>query len=260
MRKFLITGVTALVVAAVAVPVALAAEKQVNVYNVTGSMKGSKGATSKSPKPVALAFAYTTKEQSGLRPSPVKAYSILFGGLKVNNSLFKGCDFNKLTDAGDTAVCPSSSIMGSGEIVNEVGQPSNLQDKSLYCYLKLTLVNSTKKNHILLFLKGVQTAPDPKKTCVTQVEEPIEAEWNKKSSGTALEFTVPDNLLHPAALDNAIVQVNSKIKNASVKKKGKKVSFFESTSCKSTQKISVTFTQESDGSKTTASTPTKCTK
>jgi hypothetical protein len=260
MRKFLISGVAALAVVAVAVPVAIAAEQQVNVYQVTGAMKGAKGATSKKPKPVSLSFAYTTKEQSGLRPSPVKAYSIQFGGLKVNNSLFKGCDFNKLTDAGDTKVCPKGSVIGSGEIINQVGQPSNLNDKSLYCYLTLSLVNSTKKDRILLFLKGVQSAPDPKKTCVTQVAEPIEAKWNKKSGGTALEFGVPANLLHPAGLDNAIVEVNSKIGNASVKKKGKKVSLFESTSCKSTQKISVTFTQESDSSKTTASTPTKCTK
>jgi len=260
MRKFLVPALAALAITAVAVPVALAAGEQVNVYKVSGSMTGAKGATAKSPKPVSLAFDYTTSEKNGLRPSPVSKYSILFGGLKVNNTLFAGCNVDELTAAGDTSVCPKSSIMGSGRIVNEVGQPSNLNDKSLYCYLVLTLVNSTKKDHFLLFLKGVQTAPDPKKTCVTQVAEPIDAKFVKKSGGSALEFTVPQNLLHPASLDNAVTNVQSKLKNQSKKVKGKKVSFFESTSCKKTQKISVTFTQESDGSKQTASTPTKCTK
>lgn len=258
-RKIWLATAAVVAVAVTSTAVAVAAT-QVNTYKVEGSIKGGKGATAKSPKPVSVEFNYYVGEESGLRPSLVKTYSIFFGGLRTNGGSFPGCDVDKLTDAGDPSICPKGSIMGSGRIINQVGQPSNLNDKSLYCYLTLTTINSTKKNHFLLFLKGVQSAPDPTKTCVTQVAEPIDAKFVKKSGGSALEFDVPANLLHPASLDNAVVQVQSKLKNSSVKSKGKKVSFFESTSCKKTQKISVTFTQESDGSKSTASTPTTCTK
>jgi len=261
MRSKIWLATAAVVTVAVATSaVAIAADTQVNTYKVEGSIKGGKGATAKKPKPVAVEFNYYVGEKNGLRPSPVTDYSILFGGLKVNTSDFPGCDVDKLTAAGDPSVCPKKSIMGSGRVINEVGQPSNLADKSLYCYLELTTINSTKKNHFLLFLKGVQTAPDPKKTCVTQVAEPIDAKFVKRSGGTSLDFTVPPNLLHPASLDNAVTNVQSKIKNVSVKKKGKKIGFFESTSCKKTQKIAVTFTQESDGSKSTANTTVPCTK
>ncbi len=257
--RILIPALAVLATAALTVPVALAAGGQVNTYTVTGSVKGGKGATKKKPKPVSLQFDYTVGEQSGLRPAPVNKYSIFFQGGQVNTSAFPGCDVAKLTDAGDTSVCPKKSIMGSGKIIAEVGQPTNTADKSLYCYLGLTLVNSTKKNHFLLFLKGVQSDPDPKKTCVTQIAEPIDAKFVKKSGGTALEFKVQPNLLHPAGLDNAVTQVTSKIKKVTTTKRGKKVGFFESFQCKKNKtSINVTFTQETDGSNTTSKSTGTC--
>ena len=57
-----------------------------------------------------------------------------------------------------------------------------------------------------------------------------------------------------------MTNVESTIKKVTTKVKGKKVGFFESTNCKSTQQISVTFTQESDGSNKTAKTTVPCTK
>lgn len=258
--RFLLPAIALVATAAVAVPVALAADAQVNTYTVAGKISGGKGATKAKPKPISLEFDYTVGEASGLRPSPVTKYSIFFGGGEANTAAFPGCNVDKLAEAGDLSVCPKKSIMGKGKIINEVGQPTNTADKSLYCYLDLTLVNSTKKNHFLLFLKGVQTAPDPKKTCVTQVHEPIDATFKKTSNGTSLNFTVPPNLLHPAGLDNAVTNVQSSIKNVSIKKGGKKIGFFESTNCAKTQKIAVTFTQETDGSKSTADTTVPCTK
>lgn len=262
-RKFFLSGLAILAVTAVAVPVAMAAT-QVNVYRVEGSIKGGKGATKAKPKPVAVAFNYFTSEQSNLRPSPVKAYSVLLGGVKANNTAFPGCDVKKLNAASNTkdfAICPKKSIVGHGEILNSVGQPDNLNDKSLYCFLTLTLINGIKKNQILLYVHGVQQngSLPVEKTCVTPVGQAIDAKLVKKSTGTAIEFTVSENLLHPSGLDNAITKVQSTIKKVTTKVKGKKVGYLESTNCKSTQRIDVTFTQESDGSKKTAGTVVPCT-
>jgi hypothetical protein len=264
MRKVLLSGLAVVALTAVSVPVALAAT-QVNTYRVEGSIKGGKGATAKKPKAVAVAFNYFTGEESGLRPSPVSRYSILLGGLKANNTAFTGCDVKKLNAAGNAkglAICPSKSLIGAGRIVNNVGNPDNLADKSLYCYLTLTTVNGTKKNQFLLYLKGVQkngVLPEDK-TCVSAISQAIDAKLVKSSKGTAIEFAVPANLLHPSGLDNAVTNVQSTIKKLTATSKGKKVGYLESTSCKSTTRIDVTFTQESDGSKKSAGATVPCTK
>ncbi len=265
MRKTLLAGLTALVASAVIVPVALAAT-QVNTYTVTGAIKGGKGATKSKPKPVSVNFNYTVGEASGNRPSPVTKYSILFGGLTVNPTAIAGCSVSKLNASTNTAglgVCPKASLVGGGSIFNKVGSSEDITKQDITCYLDLTTVNSTTKGHLLLWLQSRDTTTDPAKKCVISVHQAIDAKLVKKSSGTALEFGVPSNLLHPGGvgvLDNAVVNVQSTIKKVTGKVKGKKVGYFASTSCKSKQNISVAFTQESDNSTKTAKTSVPCTK
>jgi hypothetical protein len=259
MGKKWIAAIAALAVVAVAVPVAVAADMvQQNTYTVTGNVTGAKGATKKSPKAVKLNFDYTVGEEHGWRPSTITKYSIFFGGGQVNTSAFTGCDIKKLNDPAGNGLseCPKKSIMGAGKIINEVGPPSDVTDKSLYCYLTLTTVNGLKKNQFLLWLEGgPKASSDPKKNCVQDTHEAIDAKFVKKTGGTALEFNVPANLLHPAggALDNGVAQVESTINKVTTKVKGKSVGFFEATQCTKKNVISVAFTQESDGATKTAS-------
>jgi hypothetical protein len=262
MRKLWIataaTLATSLAVAAVAV-----AATQVNTYTVTGAIKGGKGATKKSPKATAVDFDFTVGEENGLRPSPVTKYAINFGGLTVpNNTAFAGCDVKKLNAPGSKGLseCPAKSIMGKGQLVNEVGVHEDTSDKHLYCYLTLTAVNGTKKNQFLLWLEGgPKASSDDKKNCVTPISQAIDAKFVKKSSGVSLQFGVPDNLLHPGgALDNGLTNATTSIKKATTKVKGKKIGYFESIKCTGTTTISVDFTQESDGSKKTASKVVPC--
>jgi len=269
MRRKIWVALAATVVAAVAVAsVAIAAETQVNTYSVTGKMTGGNGATKKKPKPVAVNFDYQVGEEHGLRPSVVTKYSILFGGLQVNNTAFKGCNPKLLTDSGPgPSACPKASIMGSGKVRNSTGKSSDPTDQNnpaFLCNLKLTAVNSTQKNHFLLYLLGVKGDPDINQRCALPINQAIDAKFVKHGSkGTSLDFNVPDILLHPAGpgvVDNAVTQVQSSIKKLTTKKHGKTVGFFESTSCKTKQTIKVTFTQEAGNKKGTASTTYKCTK
>jgi hypothetical protein len=266
MRKHWIAGVAALATVAVAVPVAVAADTQQNTYEVSGAIKGGKGASKKSPKPVGVNFDYKVGEEHGWRSSTIDKYSIKFGGLEVpDNTAFTGCDIKKINDpAGNGAAdCPKKSVVGKGFVVNEVGPPSDVTNKDLYCYLTLTLVNGTKKNQLLLYLEGSPKASsDPKKNCVQDTHEAIDAKFVKKSGGVALEFNVSANLLHPAggALDNGISNVSSTINKLTAKKKGKKIGFLQSNKCAAPYKtdISVDFRQESDGSTKTASKEVSC--
>jgi hypothetical protein len=264
-RKHWVPAIAAAAVLAVAVPVAVGAVTQQNTYSVTGGLSGGKGATKAKPKPVQLKFDYTVGETHGLRPAPVTKYSIFFGGAQVpNNQAFTGCDIKVINDpAGNGADdCPKASIIGGGTIVNVVGPPSDTSNKDLYCFLTLKTVNGTKKNQLLIWLQGgPKASTDPKKNCVQDVHEAIDGKFVKSAAGTALQFSVPQNLLHPAggALDNAVTNNESTIKKLTKTVKGKKIGYFESYKCtggKTT--ISVDFTQESDGSKKTASKVVPC--
>ncbi len=264
-RKIWLTTATVVIVGLMATT-AYAALTQVNTYTVTGAIKGGKGATKKAQKPVSVIFNYTVGEESGNRPSPVTKYSILFGGLVVNTGVAPGCDVAKLNASTNTAglgVCPKGSLVGFGSIDNHVGSSEDITKQDITCYLDLTTVNGSQKGHMLLWLQSRDTATDPTKKCVISVHQAIDAKFVKKSSGTALEFSVPPNLLHPGGvgvLDNAVVNVGSTIKKISKKIGGKKVGYFSAYSCAKTQKVSVAFTQESDNSTKVASTTVPCTK
>jgi len=266
MRKMW-TAATALAVGAlVMVGVAMAAPTQVNTYTVKGGVKGAKGATKKKPKPVSLNFDYTVGEEHGLRPSVVTKYSIFFEGGQVNNTAFKGCDAKKLNaPGGGLKVCPKASIVGGGRLRNATGKTSDPTEinPALACNLHITLVNSTKKNHFLIWLNGQPGDPDVSQKCAIAIHQAIDGKFVKRTvggkKGTALEFRVADNLLHPlAGLDNSVVQVQSNIKKLTAKKHGKKVGFFEGFMCKSKQTISVTFTQEAGNVSRTQGTTYKC--
>jgi hypothetical protein len=263
-RKIWLASAATLVVAVAATSVAFAATSQVNTYTVTGKISGGKSASKKKPKPVAVNFDYTVGEEHNLRPSVVTKYSILFGGLSVNNTAFKGCNPSLLVKGGPgPSACPKASIMGSGAVHNSTGNsadPSDKDNPAFLCNLKLTTINSTKKNHFLLYLLGVPSDPDINQRCALPIGQAIDATFKKEKTGTSLNFSVPTILLHPLpTIDNSVVQVKSSIKKASVTKKGKKVGFFQSTSCpKGKQKISVTFTQEAGNVKKTASSTVSC--
>jgi len=266
MRKYWIAGLVGLVAAAVAATTVFAADTQVNTYKVTGSTKGGKGATKSKPKPVSLSFDYQVGEEHGLRPSVVTKYSIFFGGGIANNSAFTGCKPALVSDSGPgPSACPKKSIVGSGAVHNSTGASDNPADKdnpAYLCNLKLTTINSTVKNHFLLYLQGIPGAADVSERCVLPVHQAIDAKFVKHAKGVSLDFAVPSILVHPLGpgkIDNAVIQVGSKIKKATAKKGGKKVGFFESTSCpKGKQTISVTFTQEAGGVKKTASQSVSC--
>jgi hypothetical protein len=264
MRKQWIAALAALGVLAVAVPVAVAADQQVNTYTVKGGITGAKGASKSKPKPAKLAFGFHTGEQHNYRPATVSKYSIFFSGAQVtNNTAFAGCDIKKINDPAGNGLsdCSKKSIIGKGTIVNEVGPPSDVTDKSLYCFLNLTPVNGTKKGQLLLWLEGgPKASTDPKKNCVQDTHEAINAKWVKKSGGVAIEFNVPTNLLHPAggALDNGITDVNSSINKVTTKVKGKTVGLVSATTCGPKNVLSVAFTQESDNVTSTAKSVYAC--
>jgi len=263
MRNKILLAVAAVLVVAVASTATASAASQVNVYGVTGSIKGGKKATKKAPKPISLVFNYTVGEQSGLRPSVVTNYAITFGSIQVpNNTLFKGCDVKKLNaPTGGLKVCPAKSIVGHGLLKNATGKRSDPSEvnPALACNLHITLVNSTKRNHLLIWLNGQPGDSDVTQKCAIAIHQAIDGTLKGNSKGTTLSFRVADNLLHPlAGLDNSVIQVGSSIVKQQVKKGGKTIGFFQSTGCKTTQPISVQFTQEAGGLKQTKSTNVKC--
>jgi hypothetical protein len=128
----------------------------------------------------------------------------------------------------------------------------------LPCFLTVTLVNSTKKNHMWIRIDGVTSGP-PGKTCVTAQHSSIDSTFTKTGSVAkkgggklpvwAIKFSVPPALLHPIpGFDVAVVGNVSNVLKVS-KKIGKVThGYLETIGCPATPKgkrsAATTFTSE----------------
>lgn len=254
MRKLAVLAVTGLVLAIAAIAYAQAN----NTYTVTGSTTPRATGSTKKPVPVGVTFNYKVGEQTGQRPNVIEKYSIRFTGLRTNTNSFPKCTAASINAAGNDDGCPSGAAVGTGDVTNNVGSSTNQADKSIVCFLKLTVYNSGNQKGAL-YLRG---GPNETPSCPTEISVAIDARFVRRGNATALEFIVPQSLKHPIAnLDNAVVDVKSKIKRLTKKVKGKNVGFFEAVGgCKSgTRDITVTFTPEAGkGVSATAQTKAKC--
>ncbi len=237
---------------------AYAQSGQTNKYTVEASTSPTNKGSASKPVPVGIKFGYKVGTVEGTRPIPVKKYSIRFDGLRVNTNQFPGCSQAQLQ--ASKARCVAARV-GSGFVKNQSGASNNPNDKSIVCNLQLTVYNS-KNNKGLLLLEGGPGQP-------TQRECPIEfgtsngvipTNYVRSARGVALEFTVPQNLLHPlASLDNSVVDVNSTIARRTVRSGGKTVGYFESVGgCTNRRRtVTVTFSPER-GPTSRASSPAAC--
>lgn len=240
MRKF---RILALAVVGLMAFAAVALAVQENAYTVSGSVSPKDSGTKKSPKPSSLTFGYTVREKNGNRPALIKKYSIHFAGMQVNTNYFKGCSAAKIDSEQTDANCPKGSLMGTGSVENQAGATSDETSKAVSCHLDLKLYNS-RNNKAAIYLHGAPNS-DPAKNCPLTIDKAIDANFVRNSTGTALQFTVDDTLLHPTTgFDNAVVLVKSTVRKATTKVKGKTRGWFESWGkCVNKKRaITVTFT------------------
>jgi hypothetical protein len=255
MRTRTVALATAVVVLACA---ATAFAQQVNTYTVTGKTTPAKAGSKKKPIPISLNFDYTVGEESGQRPSPVKRYTIGFYGVQSNGGLFPKCTAAQLNAAQSDSGCPRGSLVGTGTVINETGASNNPTDKSIACNLNLKVYNAGQ-GRAALWLQGGPTQIVRGKPCVIAINQAIDARYVRHPGGTALQFEVPANLLHPVGgLDNAVVRVESTIKRMTVRRGGKLRGYYESIGCRKGQRqISVDFLSEA-GQSVTATAQARC--
>jgi hypothetical protein len=235
--------ILALAVAGLMVFAAVALAVQENTYTVNGKVTPTKTGSKKKPVPVGLDFGYTVAEKSGNRPALINKYTIHFAGLQVNSKVAKTCTAAKIDAAQTDSVCPKGSLIGTGDVENQSGATSDETANTITCHLNLSVYNAGNRK-AALFLEGGPSS-DPAENCPLTVAKAIDANFVRNKTGTALVFTVDDQLLHPApGFDNAVVLVKSTIKKLTKKIKGKTRGYFESWGgCKNKKRaITVTFT------------------
>jgi hypothetical protein len=209
---------------------------QTNTYTVSGKI--ASGGSKKKPKPVGVQFGYTVGTQENTLASPVKTYKIHLDGVYGNaDFVSKKCPASKLNamSTPDDSTCPSASKVGSGSVealVGTAGQPVTAD--TIKCHLDLSIYAGTKKS-LTLFLEGKPP------TCITVVNQAIDAKFTTDAKGGNLTFTVPDELLHQVGLDISVTNVKSTIKKLGKGTKG----LFTSKGCSGTRNVEVTFTAES---------------
>jgi hypothetical protein len=260
MRKKVLSLAALMVLALAAI--AYAQQSQNNVYEVTASTSPTNAGTSTKPVNIGLKFNYKVGEANGLRPAVIEKYSIRFAGLKVNtNAGFAQCTAQKINQAGNDRGCSSDALMGTGRVQNASGDRNNFADKSISCFLRLKVYN-VKNNRATLYLFG---GPNQTPSCPIEIAVAIPANYARRGSVTALEFSVPDSLKHPlATLDNAVLNVESSIRNRTKTVRGKKVAYYQSVGgCKAGRRaVTVVFTPEDGkgGGTRTAGANARCTK
>jgi hypothetical protein len=258
MRKFVVVGLAMLGVFAV-VGIAYAS----NTYTSTSRITPSKSGTSAKPTPVSAALTFTVGETSGARPSPLQTYGIGLGaGVVPNTNVAKGCNSAQANAQVLPALCLKKATAGGANVgggsVNAFAGPTTDTSQKLPCYLTVTLVNSTKKNHMWIRVDGVTSGPTGK-TCVTAQHSSIDSTFTKtgtapkKGGGTlpvwAIKFTVPPALLHPiAGFDVAVVNNVSNVLKVSKRIGRVTHGYLETIGCPKTPKgkrtASTTFRSE----------------
>jgi hypothetical protein len=286
MRKLWIVALALAAVMAVT-GVALAA----NQYQVHLA-RGSKSVGSlKNPQPTKLDFGYRVTDTENKRPYVIREYRIAAEGTRSYPKARPRCTFAAATDPNITDPAQLSSAcrkakVGVGTIANLAGAPpppDSNRDQKLPCNVKLTLINISTgdprfpKTVSQIKKRGgiaIRIDADPP-DCPISVHEALAAPfYDTKLEGiptTELRFTVPDTLAHPGGLDNAVVEVTSRIQNltgkvpvkngkpvaagnASASAKKKTVGFYSNVGRKGkTRTVRVTFIDES-GAKNTAKT------
>ena len=190
MRPILpVLPVTGLLAALAATP-ALAA--QINTYTVHAKVTPHARGTKARPAKVAVKFGYTVGEASGAQPAAVKRYTIGFGGLRAN-----GAHFAK------------GAVVGTGTIKSHVYVSSDPSGPSGFdCVKQLKVLNAGANKATLRITGdparcgGVGTLPDVPARFVAF-----------KGGGTALQFDLPANILHPIpGLTVAVRSVESSLK------------------------------------------------
>ena len=235
-----------------------ASAQVVNTYDVSASTTPASAGTKSKGVPVGVKFGFTVGTKGGERPSPVKQYSIRFGGLVVNTNAFPKCSAATLEAKGPKG-CPAGAKVGSGWIENATGASSIPTDESVQCNAELGVYNAGA-NKGVIYVAGSPNATDARKKCAIELAAPIPAKFVKRGNATALEFKVPASLTHPLpTLSNAVKKITSTVKNVTVKRGGKTVGFFESRGgCTGGKRdISVVFSPE-QGAQATAQALARC--
>jgi hypothetical protein len=222
MRKFWIAALALAAVVAVA-GVAIAA----NTYQVhLADVSDGKGTRAK-PIPTKLTFGYRVGDTENMRPFVIREYRIAIEGTFAFPKSRPRCTYAAATDpnvvdpAQLSSACRRAKV-GTGTINNLAGSPTDRNQK-LPCNVKLTLMNISTgdprfpKTVSQIRKRGGQAIridADPP-DCPIPVHEALAAPfYDTKVDGiptSELRFTVPDTLAHPGGLDNAVVEVTSRI-------------------------------------------------
>jgi hypothetical protein len=222
MRKFWIAALALAAVVAVA-GVAIAA----NTYQVHMAATSAGKGTRAKPIPTKLNFGYRVGDTENQRPFVIRQYRIAIEGTFAFPKARPRCTYAAATDpnvvdpAQLSSACRKAKV-GTGTINNLAGSPTDRNQK-LPCNVKLTLINISTGDPRFpgtvtqIRRRGgiaIRIDADPP-DCPIPVHEALAAPFYdtkiQRIPTSELRFTVPDTLAHPGGLDNAVVEVTSRI-------------------------------------------------
>ncbi|MEZ5121273.1 MAG: hypothetical protein R2736_06830 [Solirubrobacterales bacterium] len=247
MRKLAILSAALVAVFATAA-VALA---QSGSYDVTASTSPAKAGSKK--KPVAMSVKFGVHFNGTTRAPSSAAFKVAFNGLRTNGGKFKTCTAAKINLIQSDRTCSSAALVGTGMVHNLAGKDDDINDTSITCDLDVKIYNAGNKR-AAVYLFG-----NPPK-CVIPVSQALDARWVRSGNGEALQFAIPNNLIHPVGgVNNSIISIDATINKKTTGKGKNKVAYIESVGgCKKGKRgIALTLTFES-GAQSTTTGSAKC--
>ena len=239
MRTTRVLVATALAVVALAAVAVAVAQTPTTTYTVGGTVSVHGGSKAK-PKPGGLSFRFDVSDPSGNQTPPVRTYTIMYEGGRLDTTLLPGCraDTINVPNTPDTGLCPAGSKIGSGTLKALIGAAGRPVGEASPCQASLELFNGGK-GHATLFVSSELA------TCPVALRQAIDMQYVTKGAFAGLRFTVPELLRHQVGLDITVTHADATLAKIVRTRNGRKVGYIVSTGCRdATRDMVVTFTDE----------------
>jgi hypothetical protein len=211
----------------------------------------AKGGTKAKPKPAGLHLAYAGVDPGGSQLLPPKAFTLFVGRSRISPSIVRACTAAAMNLAKSNVGCRAATKLGTGTIDMLLGSARTPATDSVDCQGVLA-VYGAGRGHAALW---VQASPDT--GCPAVINEAVDVFVARRRGGVQLQFTIPDDLRHFAAVDASVIGLTADIATI-VKVRGKakkRVGYLESVCGKSKRRTStVTVLDEAGASSTSSST------
>lgn len=228
MRRIVLAGSAALVIALVAAAAAYAA---INTYTANVSFTSKAAGTPAKPATVGFTLNLSAKGTNGNRTAVLHNLTTKIYGIKADGKDFPTCSVSQISAAHTDTGCPKAAEVATGYITATLGSSTNFQAAGAACDPLLDVWNGGPGKLVFFFVDT------PTHQCLGTVEKtgdvgPYPGSVSTKGKYLVVSVPVPPYVNSPVpGLSGSLETEHLVWKKATAKVKGKTVALFSSIGC-----------------------------